>query len=120
MFVKNLKDCEEIIVADKIILREFLHPDKDNINIRYSIAHAKVKSGDASSPHKIKSTEVYYILKGSGIMHINGESKEVKEGYAIYIPPNAVKYIRNTGNEELEFLCITDPAWRLEDEVKIE
>jgi mannose-6-phosphate isomerase-like protein (cupin superfamily) len=120
MFVKNLEDCEEIIVADKIILKEFLRPVRDGINLRYSIAHARVKPGDTSSPHKIRTTEVYFILKGSGIIHINGVSKEVKDGCAIYIPPNAVKYIRNAGNEDLEFLCITDPAWRSEDEVKIE
>ncbi len=116
MFIKNLKDCEEIIVAGKIILREFLHPEKDGIDLRYSIAHARVKPGDSMSPHKIRSTEVYYILKGSGIMHINGESKEVEEGCVIYISPNATKYIRNVGDEDLEFLCIVDPIWRKEDE----
>lgn len=121
MFVKNLRDCEDIIVADKIILKEFLHPDRDDkIEIGYSIAHARIKPGDISSPHKIKTTEVYYIIKGIAMMYINKESKQVKEGCAIYIPPNAVKYIQNTGKEDLEFLCITNPPWRKEDEVEVE
>jgi mannose-6-phosphate isomerase-like protein (cupin superfamily) len=49
-------------------------------------------------------------------MHIDQESQKVGEGSAVYIPPNAVQHIENVGDEELEFLCIVDPAWRPEDE----
>ena len=49
-------------------------------------------------------------------MHINDEVEEVGAYDTIYIP-NAVQYIENTGDEELEFICIVDPAWRAEDEV---
>jgi mannose-6-phosphate isomerase-like protein (cupin superfamily) len=49
-------------------------------------------------------------------MHIDHESAVVHSGQAIYIPPNSTQYIQNTGNSELEFLCIVDPAWRREDE----
>jgi mannose-6-phosphate isomerase-like protein (cupin superfamily) len=49
-------------------------------------------------------------------MHINQESQEVTEGCAVHIPPNAVQHIDNAGDDELEFLCMVDPAWRLEDE----
>jgi mannose-6-phosphate isomerase-like protein (cupin superfamily) len=27
-----------------------------------------------------------------------------------------VQWLENTGKEEIEFLCIVDPAWRPEDE----
>jgi mannose-6-phosphate isomerase-like protein (cupin superfamily) len=40
----------------------------------------------------------------------------VGPGQAIYIPPNAKQYIRNTGSSDLKFICIVDPAWRKEDE----
>jgi len=50
-------------------------------------------------------------------MHIEGEAEEVGQYDTIYIPPNAVQYIENIGTEELEFIRIVDPAWRLEDEI---
>ena len=116
MFISDLKNCEEFIAGDNTILRELLHPAKADLNLRYSLAHARVKPGKASYRHKLKTSEVYYILEGEGIMHIDDESRKVAPNQAIYIPPDAVQFIENTGNIDLVFLCIVDPAWRLEDE----
>jgi mannose-6-phosphate isomerase-like protein (cupin superfamily) len=116
MFVKRLEDCREFIAGDDSILRELLHPDKSALEIRYSLAHAKVIAGQRTKPHKLESSEVYYIVAGEGVMHIDGEAAEVGPNCAIYIPPRAVQYIKNTGSCDLEFLCIVDPAWRAEDE----
>ena len=116
MFVKYLKDCREFIAGDESILCELLHPDKAMILTRYSLAHAKVEVGQKTKPHRLKSSEVYYVTAGQGLMHIDQESFEVGPECAIYIPPNAVQYIENTGNSDLKFLCIVDPAWRQEDE----
>jgi mannose-6-phosphate isomerase-like protein (cupin superfamily) len=49
-------------------------------------------------------------------MHIDDESKTVIPGTVVYIPPKAVQYIHNPGNEDLVFICIVDPAWKMEDE----
>ena len=54
MFIKDLKNCKEFIAGDNAILRELLHPDKEEINLRYSLAHAVVKQGETSSRHKLK------------------------------------------------------------------
>ncbi len=116
MFVKYLEDCREFIAGDDSILREILHPEKADVLIRYSLAHAKVEAGQKTKSHKLKSSEVYYITAGKGLMHIDRESFEVGPECAIYIPPDAVQYIENTGNSDLKFLCIVDPAWRQEDE----
>jgi mannose-6-phosphate isomerase-like protein (cupin superfamily) len=116
MFVKYLKDCREIIAGDGSILRELLHAEKAGMPIHYSLAHAKVKAGQRTKPHILKSSEVYYIIKGQGMMHIDQESLEVGPECTIYIPPDAEQYIENTGNSDLQFLCIVDPAWCQEDE----
>ena len=76
-------------------------------------AHATVKPRSATLPHRFKTaSEVYYILKGKGIMHIDEQSADVGPGETIYIPPMAVQYIENTGQENLEFLCIVYPSWQ--------
>jgi len=119
MFIKNLQDCREFFAGDNTILREILHPDKEKLDFRYSLAHAMLKPGKTSLPHKMKTSEVYYILEGEGIMHIDNETSKVFPRQAICIPPNAVQYIHNCGNSDLKFLCIVDPAWQKEDEVEL-
>ena len=120
MFIKDLISCEEFTAGDNTILRQLLHPDKTALSHRYSLAHATVKSGASSRPHKLKSSEVYYILQGEGVMHIDDESAYVRPDQVIFIPPNAIQYIHNSGKTDLVFLCIVDPAWREEDEEMVE
>lgn len=117
MLIKKLKECQEIIAGDKTILRELLHPERNyQFSGRYSLAQAIVKPKTKSVPHKLKSSEVYYIIKGEGILHINDESEIVKAGDAVEIPPGATQSIENNSDLELEFLCIVDPAWKAVDE----
>jgi mannose-6-phosphate isomerase-like protein (cupin superfamily) len=116
MFIKDLKYCDEFIAGDNTVLRELLHPGKAELKIGYSLAHARVKPGETSSPHRLRTSEVYYILEGEGVMYVNDEASPVQQGQAIYIPPHALQYISNTGRKDLLFLCIVDPAWRPEDE----
>ena len=120
MLIRTLADCEEFIAGDRTRLRELLHPDKQPLDLRYSLAHATVASGETSTPHALTTSEVYYILQGEGEMHIGGEVATVKPGDAIYIPPQARQYIENIGTEPLIFLCIVDPAWQARDEIVFE
>ena len=117
MHIIDFSDCPEFIAGDNTILREFLHPDKTPLNLRYSLAHATVSPGNTSYEHYLKTSEVYYILEGRGIMHIGEEKQEVFPGQTIYIPPYEWQCIHNSGPGDLKFLCIVDPAWRKEDEV---
>jgi mannose-6-phosphate isomerase-like protein (cupin superfamily) len=116
MLVQKLNACAEFVAGDNTLLRELLHPDKQPIELRYSLAHATLPVGKTSQPHSLKTSEVYYILGGKGEMHIGDETQLVEPGDAVYIPPNARQYIHNCGNEPLVFICIVDPAWRKEDE----
>ncbi|MFH7027180.1 MAG: cupin domain-containing protein [Heteroscytonema crispum UTEX LB 1556] len=116
MFVQKLNSCEEFIAGDSTILPELLHPDKQPLVLRYSLAHATLPVGETSQLHSLKTSEVYYILSGSGEMHIDDETHIVEPGDAVYIPADARQFIRNSGSEPLVFICIVDPAWRKEDE----
>ena len=117
MLIQKLHDCPEFMAGDGTRLRELLHPDKQAIDLRYSLAHAIVPAQETSLPHSLKTSEVYYILSGKGEMHIDGKSQAVEPGDAIYIPPQAEQFIRNKGTDPLVFICIVDPAWRQEDEI---
>ena len=111
MFIKRLRDCSEFTAGDNSRLREIFNPSKEDLKVRYSIAWAQVTCGEKTLPHKLTSAEVYYILKGTGKMHINNEEMSVGVDDTVYIPPDSLQYIENTGEGALEFLCIVDPAW---------
>lgn len=116
MLVQKLNACAEFMAGDRTHLRELLHPDKQPLELRYSLAHATLPIGQTSQPHSLSTSEVYYILSGKGEMHIEDETEVVEPGDAVYIPPNARQFIHSCGSEPLVFICIVDPAWRQEDE----
>lgn len=116
----DLADCDKFVGGDDSILRELLHPDKGDFQIRFSLAHATVKPGERTRPHRLKTTEVYYLIEGQGRMCLDGEVAEVRAGCAVYIPPGSRQHIENTGTGNLVFLCIVDPAWRARDEEILE
>jgi mannose-6-phosphate isomerase-like protein (cupin superfamily) len=100
---------------DKTKVIEFLNPNHGDgeLKLDYSLALAMLEPGERSLPHRFKTaSEVYYITKGRGLMHIDDEMEEVGEGDAIYIPPMATQYIENAGEKRLEFLCIVYPPWK--------
>ncbi len=118
MLVKKFDDQKEIVAGDNCILRELLNPlDGDEVECRYSIAWAKVLPGKKTDRHAMKTTEVYVITQGKGKMHINDEVEDVGKYDTVYIPPDAIQYIENIGDVDLEFICMVDPAWRVEDEI---
>jgi len=117
MYIKDRKECREIVALDNCRLRELLNPRrKSRLKIRFSLAEARVRPGHETLSHKLKSSEVYYILEGRGEMRIDAERRRVGPGQAILIPPRSIQSIRNTGRRELVFLCLVDPAWKAEDE----
>ena len=116
MIIRDLKDCREITAGDGSALRELLRPDQGPFQFDYSLARAVVKPGGKTNPHRLKNSEVYYILEGRGLMHIEQETAEVSAGQAVYVPPFHIQSIENTGAIDLAFLCIVDPAWKPEDE----
>jgi len=117
MFIRKLTECNEITAADHTRLRELLHPDRDYpFSGRYSLAHAVIGPGEKSTPHRLTTSEVYYIMSGTGRMHIDDDTAEVTAGDALEIPPGATQWLENTGSEPIAFLCIVDPAWQPDQE----
>ena len=115
MLIKTTSAIPEITAGDDTLLRVILHPDNEPLPIGYSLAHARLKPGKVSYPHTLKSTEVYYILEGEGMMHIDDETSMVYPGQSVFIPAYSRQFIENRGVGDLVFLCIVNPAWRCED-----
>jgi len=116
MLTKDIAHLTSVPVADHSRLREIMHPERDSVDIRYSLAHAVVHGGETSLRHSLASVEVYYFLAGRGIMHVGEESATVRPGVTVMVPAGTAQWVENTESHDLEFLCIVDPAWREEDE----
>jgi mannose-6-phosphate isomerase-like protein (cupin superfamily) len=120
VFVTNLKDCRELVAGDHTLLRELLHPARSSAQIGYSLAHGQVEAGKRSKRHRLASSEVYYFISGQGCFRVGEQSTVVAAGSVVYVPPGATQWVENTGSAALEFLCLVNPAWKVEDEEVLE
>lgn len=101
-------------------IKQYFHPHNTLNGINYSIAQFTLEPGKKSKLHKMKSSEIYYILEGRGEIKINEESFHVEKDDSVYAPPNSKQFIENSGSINLKFLCIVEPAWKADDEILLE
>ena len=89
--------------------------DRTNAPVqRQSLAEASVPAGSATQRHYHRlSEEFYFILEGSGVMEIDGDTRQVNPGDCILIPPTAWHTI--TAVKGLRFLCCCAPPYSHED-----
>lgn len=120
MDVVNLEQTVSFTTKDGSSIRELL--SQRNSAIRHqSLAEATVPPGVRTLAHyHPRSEEIYYILRGQGLMHLQQESRPVGIGDAIAIPPGLTHWIENTSTEDLVFLCCCAPAYEHDDTVMVE
>lgn len=116
---KNL-EIDSIQGNEGTKIKQYFHPHNTLNGINYSLAQFTLETGKKSKIHKISSSEIYYILEGSGILHINDESHHLEKDDSAYVPPNSKQFIENAGIDDLKFLCIVEPAWKADDEILLE
>ena len=57
---------------------------------------------DRQQPHE--DDEIYIVLEGSGVLEVEGEPQELREGHAVFVPAGADH--RFTAYEQLSLLVI--------------
>ena len=117
MDIKNLADAPPFITKDGSEIRELLAHRNSAIRSQ-SLAEARLPAGASTQEHyHPKTEEIYYITHGSGRMRIETETRDVKPGDAIAIPPGQKHKLWNTGTEPLRLLCCCAPAYEHTDTV---
>lgn len=77
-----------------------------------SLARTRVESGVTTQQHALSVHEVYVIESGIGMMFLEDRPPfEVRPGDVVSIPRHASQRIRNTGLNDLVFLCICTPRF---------
>lgn len=117
MDIVNQRDAPPFVTVDGSTIRELLAHRNSSIR-RQSLAEARLAPGAATTPHHhVVTEEIYYILSGTADMTIDQETRGVGPGDAIAIPPGCRHTIRNTGPDELVFLCTCAPGYEHADTV---
>ena len=65
-----------------------------------------LKPGGFTPKHGHDWPHINYVLKGKGTLFLEGKEQEISEGSIAYVEKNETHQFKNTGDEELKFICI--------------
>ena len=106
VIVRHVENVPPIACPCGQSTRIITYKDTSKLNI-----HRTEISNSEKHYHK-KTTEVYYILKGSGTMDLDGQTVNLTPGQVVYIPPKVRHQV--TGN--ITTIIVGVPAFKNEDE----
>ncbi|PKM86382.1 MAG: cupin [Firmicutes bacterium HGW-Firmicutes-12] len=69
----------------------------------------EIAEGGNSPKHTHPWPHIAFIVKGTGVVNLEGTDHEVEEGSYAYIPANSEHQFINAGNTDLKFICIVPP-----------
>ena len=71
------------------------------------VAKMTIKPNDSVGLHKHENEEeIYYIIKGKGLLNDNGVNKNVEKGMVILTSDGEEHSIINNGTEDLEIMAV--------------
>ena len=94
MKIASISGVEFFVTKDGSTIRELHHTAVQ------SLAEATLEPDEATQRHYHRaSEEIYFVLKGSGRMEVDGETRMVRPGDAVLIPAGAWHTLENNGDE---------------------
>ena len=120
MFFRHADDKEQITAGDGCRLTELANPLKERFGLDCSVALCVLDEGRRTYRHVLSACEVYYFIKGEGRLYSGGEVLEVRAGMLAEVPGGKVQYLENSGEGDLRFLCLVQPAWHEDHEEILE
>ena len=110
MDVTHIDKAEPFVTKDGLTIRE-LHRTAEQ-----SLAEATLEPDQATERHYHRaSEEIYFVLKGSGRMEVDDDTRMIRPGDAVLIPPGAWHSLDNNGSSELRILCCCSPPYSHDD-----
>ena len=91
MKLRSIDEAEPFATKDGSTIRELHHTQAQ------SLAEATLEPDQATQRHFHRlSEEIYFVTKGSGSLEVDGETRRVRPGDAILIPPGRGTRSRTT------------------------
>jgi quercetin dioxygenase-like cupin family protein len=90
-------------------VHRMIHPTTTGSD-QVAVSIAMHGPGDRVKRHRHPYEEAYYVIKGEGVMFMEGhEDIPLRPGRAVYIPPNTVHGQLNDTDADLWILCSLSP-----------
>jgi quercetin dioxygenase-like cupin family protein len=107
--LRSLADAEPFTTKDGSTIRELHHTPAQ------SLAEASLQPGQSTRRHyHALSEEIYLVTRGAGVLEVDGESRGVREGDAVLIPPGAWHELV-AGDQGVRLLCMCAPPYSHDD-----
>lgn len=117
MNIIEIKSCQDYVAPDLAVAKEFMSPRVSGLE-NLSIAEITIPPGVKVKQHyHIESEEVYHVVKGSGQMHLDGETSPIEVGESVAIKPRQWHSITNESDTPLVMIVTCSPPWNAEDQV---
>lgn len=110
MIVKRASDNRSFTAIDGCEIVEVIGVATTDTR-EISLARAVIKPGLKTLKHYHNFTEIYMVISGKGIMHVNNESRQVQQGDNVLIPTKSWHCIENRSNKDLIIWCVCAPAF---------
>lgn len=99
MDVRSIEDVEPVVEHNGTVPVWWLVNPREMFEITKGghlelVSEFEVAGGGFVDPHHHPTHEFYYVTSGRGIMEIEGETREIRQGDLVHIPPNAVHSLR--------------------------
>jgi quercetin dioxygenase-like cupin family protein len=79
---------------------------KEDSAPNFAMRYFEIEPGAKSLHHSHNWEHEVFVLDGQCNVFCDGQERTVGEGYAVYIPPNAIHHFENVGESKLRFLCL--------------
>lgn len=108
-------DVQPYVTKDRSTIRELMCPERHG-NRAQSLAEAIVPAGGRTLLHRhLLSEEIYFIVRGEGLMTLGDTTFAVSTGDTICIPPGTPHAIEAGARQRLRILCACSPAYSHDD-----
>ncbi|MHA1410821.1 MAG: cupin domain-containing protein [Candidatus Odinarchaeia archaeon] len=109
MYVKKIDEIKTELVTMNGVKDTYIQwlINKENAGAKnFAMRRFTIKPGGEIGVHSHDWEHEIYVLKGKGKLGAGDESANVHEDMVIYVPPNIDHWYKNTGKEDLVFLCM--------------
>lgn len=105
MYAKDYRDVpSETGGADGLTMRWVINASQGATN--FAMRVFELEPGKESPFHKHENEHEAFVLAGTGVVETEGESAQLREGLAIFIPAYENHRFRNNGMEVLRMIDV--------------
>ena len=98
-----------VYTEERCSVTELLNTDRCE---EVSLAECRVVAGETTQLHSLQIAERYVVQQGTGLMELAGtDTFSIGPGDCVLIPAGCAQRVRNTGTEDLLFLCVCTPRF---------